>query len=260
MLMFGVDGEVLEARSLVLGRPEAAFEECRTVLSVQPHPDDTELGAGGLVAKLTSRGVRVVYVTVTDGGCGTTDKSVSWEELAVIRRKEQEEAASILGVSELVWLGYRDTEAVATTRLRDQIISLIRIYKPDLVLTVDPWLTHEAHRDHRETGLAVSEAFLLSGLPNVNRADPDCGLEPHSPDYISYYWTRKPNVYIDVSPWMELKFKAIAAHKSQFTEESLALFRKYFELLGRRAGHSYAEAFKVMNSTALHCNVFAENL
>jgi LmbE family N-acetylglucosaminyl deacetylase len=249
-------GEVLEVRSLIMEKPEAVLEECRKVLSVQPHPDDTELGAGGLVAQLASRGARVVYVTVTDGGCGTIDESMSWEELALTRRREQKEAARILGISELIWLGYRDTEAQASPRLRDQIISLIRAQRPDLILTVDPWLTYEAHRDHREVGWAVSEAFLLSSLPNVNRADLQTGLKPHHAKYIAYYWTRKPNFYVDISAWMDLKFRAIAAHKSQFAEETLNLFRRYFQLLGRRAGYEYAEAFKILNSWALHCNVF----
>ncbi|MEM1853395.1 MAG: PIG-L family deacetylase, partial [Thermofilaceae archaeon] len=48
-----------------------AFDRVRRVLCVQPHPDDTDIAAGGLVAKLASRGVEVAYVTLTDGGLGT---------------------------------------------------------------------------------------------------------------------------------------------------------------------------------------------
>jgi len=230
------------------------------VLSIQPHPDDTEISAGGTVAMLTARGCRVVYVTVTDGGAGTTDPGVSWHELVGIRAREQEEAARILGVSELVWLNYRDSELRPTVELRDRLVTLVRRYRPDLILTVDPWLPYEAHPDHVATGLAASQAFFFSGLPNVNRQDLEAGLQPHYAQYIAYYWTRRPNLYIDVSDKMELKVRAMAAHRSQLTPELLDLLVKYSELHGADSGYRYAEAFKVLNRHALHINVYSEVL
>ena len=249
-----------EIKALMLPRPEEAFERSKVVLSIQPHPDDADIAAGGTIAKLVNSGCRVIYVTVTDGGAGTVRRDLPRETLAGIRRKEQEAAARVLGVSELVWLGYRDSELTPSPALRNRLITLIRRFKPDLVLTVDPWLPYEAHPDHRTTGLAATEAFFFSGFPNINPADLRNGLEPHMPRYIAYYWTRKPNVYVDITDWIELKLKAVKAHASQVPDVMLGLLKRVFALIGAKAGYRYAEAFKVLNVNALHCNIYAEDL
>ncbi|MEM2427971.1 MAG: PIG-L deacetylase family protein, partial [Candidatus Bathyarchaeia archaeon] len=192
-------------RKLLLLDVEKAFEECNMLLSIQPHPDDTDIAAGGTIAKLAKKGCQIVYVTITDGGAGTDLKNFPWESVAEVRRREQESAAKTLGVSELIWLNYRDSELEPTIELRNKLITLIRRFRPDMVLTVDPWLRYEAHPDHRATGIATSEAFLLSGFPNINRIDLVNGLEPHTPKFIAYYWTEKPNIYVDITEYIEVK-------------------------------------------------------
>lgn len=254
------DSEIEDVRRLIGLNTTEAFEKCKTILSIQPHPDDTEIAAGGTIAKLAGRGCRVIYVTVTDGGAGTTDPNIKWEELSSTRRREQQEAAQALGVKELVWLDYRDSELRPTLDLRNKLITVVRQYKPDLILTVDPWLPYEAHPDHIATGLAASEAYFFSNLPNVNREDLNRGLKPHHTKHIAYYWTKKPNVFVDISEQIDLKMRAIAAHKSQFGAEDIKLFKRISEMIGEKAGYRYAEAFKVLNHYALHVNFYAELL
>lgn len=255
-----LDLELKNVKRLLLPNLESVFEKCNAVLSIQPHPDDTDIAAGGTIAKLLKNGCQVVYVTVTDGGAGTTARNLSWESVASIRHREQESAAKILGVSELIWLNYRDSKLEPTMELRSRLITLIRRFKPDVILTVDPWLRYEAHPDHRATGIAVSEAFLLSGFPNVNHIDLVNGLEPHSPKFIAYYWSEKPNIYIDITEWIDIKFKAIVEHASQLSDEMVSLLKAVFRLMGEKAGYEYAEAFKVLTPSALHCNVYASEL
>lgn len=252
--------ELENLRKLLLPNVEKVFEECNMLLSIQPHPDDTDIAAGGTIAKLAKRGCQVVYVTVTDGGAGTGSKNFPWESVADVRRREQESAAKILGVAELIWLNYRDSELESTLELRNRLITLIRRFRPDVVLTVDPWLRYEAHPDHRATGIAASEAFLLSGFPNVNRIDLVNRLEPYTPRFIAYYWSEKPNVYVDITEWIDVKFKAIMAHVSQASSGMVDVLKAVFKLMGEKAGCEYAEAFKVLASSALHCNVYASEL
>ncbi|MBS7610986.1 PIG-L family deacetylase [Candidatus Bathyarchaeota archaeon] len=254
------DLELKDVKRLLLPNLENVFEKCNTVLSIQPHPDDTDIAAGGTIAKLARNSCQVIYVTVTDGGAGTSVRNLSWESVASIRRREQESAAKILRVSELIWLNYRDSELEPTMELRSRLITLIRRFKPDIVLTVDPWLRYEAHPDHRATGIAVSEAFLLSGFPNVNHVDLVNGLEPHSPKFIAYYWSERPNVYIDITEWIDIKFKAIMEHASQLSDGMVSLLKGVFRLMGGKAGYEYAEAFKVLTSSALHCDIYASEL
>ncbi|MHB1089831.1 MAG: PIG-L deacetylase family protein, partial [Ilumatobacteraceae bacterium] len=78
------------------------------ILVVTAHPDDVDFGAGGSVATWTRDGDEVVYCLVTDGQAGGFDNSISRDDMTAIRRREQTEAAAILGVTELHFLGFPD--------------------------------------------------------------------------------------------------------------------------------------------------------
>jgi hypothetical protein len=82
--------------------------KCKSLLCIQPHPDDNEVGAGATIAKLARSGCKVTYLTVTDGSKGTDDPGMSTSELAKIRRRETEDAAGLLGVSSLRFLDFED--------------------------------------------------------------------------------------------------------------------------------------------------------
>jgi len=241
-----------------------AFKNARKVLCVQPHPDDNDLAAGGLVAKLSEQGCKVTYVTMTDGEMGTLNPKMRPEELATIRRTEQKEAAKILGVKNLIWLNYRDSELKSTIEARNKLISVIRKFRPNVILTVDPWLTYEAHPDHIATGFLAAEAAFFATLPHANSDDMKNGLEPHTVGFIAFYWTRKPNIYVDITDHMKIKLKAVASHKSQFPPESFKkledTLKAYFRLMGKKIGVKYAEAFKVLSLRHLHCCTYAEDL
>lgn len=236
---------------------EGAFDRVRRLLCVQPHPDDVDIAAGGTVAKLASKGVEVFYATLTDGRLGTTDSRTPPDELARIRRTEQEEAARILGVKGVYWFSVRDGELQPTLELRWELVKLIRKLKPDMVMAPDPWLSYEAHPDHRSAGLLASEAVLFAPLPH---AAPCEGVGPHHVRYIAYYWTRRPNTFVDVSEYVETKLRAVRAHMSQFSSALEDFLRAYMRLTGKRVGATYAEEFKVLSPLHLHCITFAEDL
>ena len=88
------------------------------ILIIIAHPDDAEFGAAGSVAKWTAEGQRVVYVVCTGGEKGTSDRSLTPQQLVGIRRREQREAATLLGVAEVVFLDYRDQELEDTPDFR----------------------------------------------------------------------------------------------------------------------------------------------
>ena len=78
------------------------------MMVISPHPDDSEFGVSGTVAKLTREGKKVVYVICTNGDKGTSDINMKPEKLAEIREGEQQAAAKVLGVSDVVFLRYPD--------------------------------------------------------------------------------------------------------------------------------------------------------
>ena len=83
-------------------------DDLRRVLVVTAHPDDVDFGAAGTVARWTDDGVEVSYCIVTDGDAGGFDPTVPRDEIAGIRRAEQTDAAKLVGVTDLVFLGYPD--------------------------------------------------------------------------------------------------------------------------------------------------------
>lgn len=243
--------------------PPPRIEACRRVLCVQPHPDDTDIGAGATVARLTRSGAEVFYLTVTDGAAGTPDRGMDPQRLRALRRQEQEAAAQVLGVRTLLWLDYPDSGDYSEHRLRLDIIRAIRALRPDLLMTVDPYLPYEAHPDHLACGRAVAAAALLYRFPAI-RTDPavDEAFEPYPLAGVAFYHTAKPNAYVEVSDdhW-RLKFEAIACHESQLDAATLEAYRLYFDARAREYGAAVgvqrAEAFKVLPSQMLHCAVDA---
>ena len=111
------------------------LERCLVVIS---HPDDGEFGAGPTIAYLTRARVKVDYVVTTDGSKGTEDPDMTPESLASTRMAEQRAAADILGVGEIVHLGYPDGYLTPSLDLRRDITRQIRRFRPDLVITQNP--------------------------------------------------------------------------------------------------------------------------
>ena len=105
------------------------------ILVITAHPDDVDFGAGGTVATWVAEGNDVEYCLVTDGQAGGSDNTVTREEVAALRRREQTAAANMLGVTKLHWLGFPDGAVVADLNLRREISAVIRKVKPDRVLT-----------------------------------------------------------------------------------------------------------------------------
>src|SRR3989344_900726 len=97
----------------------------KIVLGVCAHPDDLEFGCGGSIAKWVSEGATAYFLVLTDGSKGSEDPNITPEELKVIRRSEQEEAAKILGVKENFFLDYIDGELENNLELRKKIVRVM---------------------------------------------------------------------------------------------------------------------------------------
>ncbi|MCS7112239.1 MAG: PIG-L family deacetylase [Ignisphaera sp.] len=238
-----------------------AFEKARRILCVAPHPDDCEVGAGGTIALLSRMGKEVSIVIATDGSLGTSDPNLPPQKLAFIRMAEQEEAAKIMGVRKVVWLGYKDGYMPYDKEARAKLVEVIRVLKPDILLSPDPWLSYEAHPDHRNTGLLTADAIMASGNPHYVEEGALIGLEPWRVRYVAFYYTSKPNYYYNITDTMDVKMMALKAHKSQFEanwNEFEMMMRFIAALYGKRTGVKYAEAFKLLPLQLLHAIPFTE--
>ncbi len=236
--------------------PVPDLMQTESLLVIQPHPDDLEIGAGATVAKLIRAGNKVTCLTVTDGAAGTYDSADDGVKLAAIRRSETEAAAKILGVKDLRWLNFPDGGNLVYEEVRAAITSAIRRIRPEAVLVCDPWLPYEVHSDHIRTGLAAAEAAYLANMPRFCPADIENGLLPHAVKVAAFYYTAYPNTFINVEDTWALKLEAIDCHVSQFAGEKAkqlkAILQARATALAAESGAELMEAFKVLSPDHLH--------
>lgn len=216
------------------------------VLGVAAHPDDLEWYAGGTIAKLVSEGADVTFVVCTDGDKGTYDPEAGPLQLAATRRTEQQNAARILGIREVVFLGDADGELEANKELRKRLAGLYRRYRPDLLLASDPWKRYELHPDHLAAGRAALDARVAAKMPLYHPELRDEGMHVWAIPEIWLFNPDVPNHYVQVDDTFEDQLRALAQHKSQRTVWD-AVARDHLEHLamenGKRCGAKYAEAF-----------------
>ena len=240
--------------------------EARNVLCVQPHYDDNDIGAGGTIARLKSAGARITYLTVTDDLVGVVDDSLSDAEARSALEADQRRAAQIVGVDQHYWLGFPDAGSYDYFDLRREVIKHIRIVRPDVVMTCDPWLPYEYHRDHIECGKAVAEAVNLQAGVRRLKTEPevDAAYEKYEVTAIAFYWTRSPNTTIDISEHREVKHRAVDQYRAQLTDDDLEFLHAALDYKERGwasdASFSHAEKLKVLRPMHLHCNVDAVDM
>ncbi|MFV9673279.1 MAG: PIG-L deacetylase family protein, partial [Acidimicrobiia bacterium] len=126
---------------------------------------------------------------------------------------EQRRAANILGATSVEWLDQVDGELQHTPVLRREIARLIRVHRPDVVLTHDPWQRYQLHPDHRTTGFLALDAVVAAREPLFY---PDQGLEPHRPSTILLWSADEPDHAEPVTDRaFDAKIEALLCHASQ---------------------------------------------
>ena len=123
------------------------------------HPDDAEIGSGGVIATWIAAGCEATYVLCTNGAAGTADRALTPHELVRKRTAEQRAAADAMGVKHVVMLGYPDGELEDTRDFLGDVVRAIRQYRPHTVFVHDPHRIHGfQHRDHRNAGIVTTDA------------------------------------------------------------------------------------------------------
>ena len=219
------------------------------ILAIGAHPDDVELGCGATVAKEISLGKKVGILDLTRGELGTRGN-------AIIRSKEAQNAAEILGVEVRENLGFSDGFFVNDREHQLKIIEIIRKYRPEVVLcnAID-----DRHIDHPKGSKLVSDACFLSGLRKIETFMEGIPQEAWRPKQVYHYiqWKNlEPDFVVDVSGFLETKLAAVNAYSSQFfdpksKEPSSPISSKNFiesvkyraQDLGRLVGVDCAEGF-----------------
>jgi LmbE family N-acetylglucosaminyl deacetylase len=183
---------------------------------IMAHPDDAEFLCAGTIARWCAEGWDVTYVVATGGDKGTHDPAMHPEKLAAIREEEQRAACRTLGVKECVLLGYPDGFTVDNAELRGQIVRLLRLHRPDVVVTWDAFRQAFNHRDHRTIGTVAADAiYPLVRDRLFFPLDEDDGLESHQVNEVLLAGSDNPDYSVDITDYWDKKVDAILCHASQ---------------------------------------------
>jgi len=219
------------------------------ILAFAAHPDDVELSCSGTLLQHKALGFTIGIIDLTRGELGTRGN-------AVMRAEEAEKAAKVLQLDARENLGFRDGFFTTDEEHQQEIIKMIRKYKPAIVLCNAP---ADRHPDHGRAGVLVAESCFYSGLVKIETKLDGEWQDAWRPQAVYHFIQDnylKPDFVVDVSDHIHTKMEAIAAYSSQFfqpdseepqTPISSAAFMEFIlaraREMGRQAGFEFAEGF-----------------
>ena len=235
-------------RMLLLAALLLAPVSAKVVVVITADQTDYVLAAGGTIAAMIEDGATAYLIRVTN------DDKDSWElspeETARRARQESERAAEILGIKEVISLGYRAGElgGVSPTEVRDRLIFYIRRYKPDVLFVPNPYAEYVEVLDRYYTGQAAEEARRGAALENFQPPFAVVGLETHITPELYYYaqpfdprrreaegppaFVPQPKV-VDITATLDKKLRAAQALRT--ANRSIAMrIKKRLDQTGRR--------------------------
>ncbi len=180
------------------------------ILAFGAHPDDVELGCGGVIALSVAQGKSVAIIDLTKGELGTRGN-------VELRIKEAEKAAKILNVKKRENLNFKDCFFVNDESHQLLIIEKIRSYRPEIVLCN---AIEDRHIDHTKANRLINDSCFLSGLSKIKTQDKDGKIQDcWRPKLVLEYiqWNEiEPNIILDISEFLEQKISAVTSYSSQF--------------------------------------------
>ncbi|HEX3622656.1 MAG TPA: PIG-L family deacetylase [Acidimicrobiales bacterium] len=228
-----------------------------TLVSFHAHPDDESIAMGGVMAKASDDGHRVVLVVATRGEHGEVADGFldAGEQLWQRRVEETKASAAILGVARVEFLGYVDSGMIGTPEndapesfwqadieeAAARLAAILVDEKAD-VLTVYDEIGNYGHPDHIQVHRVGLRAAELAGTPRVymntvNRdfiresirqaaalgLDMSTGDDVPAEDFEIGVAGERITTTVDVRPWLARKRASMAAHASQISETSFFL-------------------------------------
>lgn len=182
-------------------------------MAIGAHPDDIEFGCGATLAKWAQSGCKLHHLVLTDGAKGSWDPDQDPTALVVARRDEQREAARRLGGSHVEFLGFPDGDLRNGVLEQEEVCRAIRLVRPDVVLSHDPWRRYRLHPDHRHAGFIVTDALVAARDPHFFA---DLHLPPHRPSVLLLWEADVANHVESVEGFASAKTHALLAHRSQY--------------------------------------------
>lgn len=236
--------------------PDATLhtERPERLLVIVAHPDDADFGPAATVASWIDEGTVAELVCCTSGDAGADDPETDPVELALLRETEQRAAAEIVGYRAVHFLHQPDGALANDLPLREELVRIIRSFRPDAVMTSDPsgFFTPDGfvqHTDHRAAGAAAVDAVYPAARNAMAFASlARAGLLPHKVSRVYLFWAGDAGELVDVGSHVDRKLQALRAHASQLRDPSDVEQRVRNRLAeqGQRIGVEAAEPFRVI--------------
>jgi len=172
-------------------------EKKMNILAIGSHPDDIEIGCGASLAKFNAKGHSVYLYVATLGGAGGDPE---------VRRFEQVNSARIMGVKDIFWGSFEDTDIIIDKSSIATVEEIIHKVNPDMILVN---YHDDTHQDHRNMAAITNSATRY--IPNV--------LFYETPTTQNFM----PNVFVDIgTEYLAIKLRALMAHTSQINRTNIA--------------------------------------
>jgi LmbE family N-acetylglucosaminyl deacetylase len=236
--------------------PRAPYtERPARLMVIVAHPDDADFGPAATVAGWIAAGSVAHLVCCTSGDAGSDDPETDPLELARLREAEQRAAAKHVGYEDVTFLHRPDGALENDLALREQLVTLIRTFRPDAVLTMDPTvIIHREgfiqHTDHRAAAMAAVDAvYPAARNPMAFQHLARAGLAAHEVRWVYLFWSDQPTAWVDVSATLDVKIAALREHRSQLRrpDELEGRIREWAAESGAEIGTAAAETFRVID-------------
>jgi len=217
----------------------------KIVLVIAAHTDDEALGCGGTIARHVAEGDKVYAVFIADG---VTSRLKADQNDLISRNSAAEQARKVLGIHESYYLGLPDNrlDSIPLIVVIQSIEPIISRLQPNIIYTHH---SGDLNIDHQITHQAVMTACRPmpgSGLLEIYAFEVVSSTEWATPGHNPFI----PNVFIDISSYIETKQSALACYQTEMRIEPHTRSLKNIEYLARHRGHCVgmyaAEAFMMI--------------
>ena len=218
------------------------------VLVVAVHPDDETLGAGGTLLKHKKKGDEIFWCIVTE-----MKEELGFSKSDILRRQEEikkiQEMYDFSEVFNLKFPTMKLTEIPLGT-LIESFSNVLSKLKPDILYVPFPW---DAHSDHRRTFEALHPFLKSFRYPFLKRV---LAMEVISEtDYPFSGKTFSPNVWIDISEFIEEKIRIMKVYQSELGKHPFPRSLENIKVLalyrGSQCNCKYAESFMLLKEVVL---------
>lgn len=230
------------------------FSNKKKIMVIMPHPDDCELYCGGTVARLIKNEYEVRVIKMTFGEKGCKQDKISVESLKKIRIKEDRKSMKVLGIKKEnnVYLDLEDGSIEDNLSIIEILVKQIREFKPELIITTNPedviirfdkdinWFNHRDHMNTAKNAVNASYPYSRDILFFPHHFK-DRKLKSHTCIEFLFtdYYDHKDCILIDVTDYLNIRIKAHACHKSQYSNEDVRDSADFFTNKKEYSGRNF---------------------